>query len=167
MKKQSKIALFHIGTLDNLNNETLCLGEAVTKFPPGVTKKPKSNYTHCTDVSQYKKVNYTSSIKKRCWPTIDKRNTTKTERRCINVTYDDCDLHLYTNCSLHMFPEEFNGTELVTLNFTKIECRQLIRNETHFKLVPHCHNVTRQNCVTKWDIKNGVKVCLSLFPQKQ
>ena len=37
-------------------------------------------------------------------------------------------------------------------------CDEGTRNEIHIKRVPRCKNVTKQNCVTKWEVDEQVGV---------
>ena len=58
-----------------------------------------------------------------------------------------------------MFREDFNGSDIETKEFPVKECRKEPITKPHIKQVPECHNETRHNCVTKWDIlPNGEKV---------
>ena len=57
-----------------------------------------------------------------------------------------------------MFPEVFNATKYVNRDFIKTTCKNVTVPVYHKKKVPECKNVTKENCVTRWEIINGVKV---------
>ena len=43
--------------------------------------------------------------------------------------------------------------------YRKVECKHGFGNQVHVKMMPECKNVTKQNCVTKWETDaNGKQV---------
>ena len=57
-----------------------------------------------------------------------------------------------------MVPKQYKSQESGYDYFQSKECKPIQMNVTHTKTKIACHNVTKQNCVTKWKIENGEKV---------
>ena len=54
---------------------------------------------------------------------------------------------------------KYRGSEDVQNKYTEWKCIDSTRVELHEKLMPNCTEVTKQNCITKWEyLKNGTKV---------
>ena len=82
------------------------------------------------------------------------------ETRCDNVTDTICRIQSFVDCTQTTKSVQFQTTEIVTNGqYVPYECVEKTRLQPHKKLVPVCQNVTRQDCVTKWEIgPNGQKV---------
>ena len=53
----------------------------------------------------------------------------------------------------------YKGLEFFDNKFLEKDCVEDIKIEMHKKKKYECHNVTKQNCVTKWEVlPNGEKV---------
>lgn len=57
-----------------------------------------------------------------------------------------------------MVPKKYKSQESGYDYFQSKKCNPIQMNVTHTKTKIACHNVTKQNCVTKWKIENGEKV---------
>ena len=67
----------------------------------------------------------------------------------------------YTECSMGMVPQQLNRTKLAPKLFVEKSCETGTKTVPHVKMVPHCKNVTKQNCVTNWETdKYGKQVAL-------
>jgi len=45
----------------------------------------------------------------------------------------------------------YNNTGIQRKEFYKKVCNESTTTQNHLKMLPECHNVTKQNCVTKWE----------------
>ena len=60
--------------------------------------------------------------------------------------------------------EKYNMTMFVPKNYTEKYCNYTEIEIEHTKKKPHCHNVTKLNCVTVWEIDSqGNKVGVSIW----
>ena len=64
----------------------------------------------------------------------------------------------FTECSMGMVPQYLNRTQLAPKKFVEKTCEQGTRTVPHVKMVPHCKNVTKQNCVTKWEMDDQARM---------
>ena len=62
-----------------------------------------------------------------------------------------CSVQPYTECSMGMVPQQLNRTKLAPKLFVEKSCETGTKTVPHVKMVPHCKNVTKQNCVTNWE----------------
>ena len=47
--------------------------------------------------------------------------------------------------------ETYKGNEVVQKTFEKKLCQEAMDVVQHTKMMPECRNVTKQNCITKWE----------------
>ena len=47
--------------------------------------------------------------------------------------------------------ETYRGNEVVQKTFEKKLCQEAMDVVQHTKMMPECKNVTKQNCITKWE----------------
>merc|ERR1711944_44697 len=47
--------------------------------------------------------------------------------------------------------ETYRGNEVVQKTFEKKLCQEAMDVVQHTKMMPECRNVTKQNCITKWE----------------
>lgn len=115
---------------------------------------------HCKDVSVWGEVQYKPAVCRVCGTETELKCNTRSERVCEQVPMSECRLVGYTECKMEEETVTYSETEVVTDGvFTKKECRTELRPEIHIKLEPRCRNVTRQDCVTKWELNSqGRKV---------
>ena len=79
---------------------------------------------------------------------------------CAQVPTMVCTLVPYTDCKQTSTTVKYNVTT-VTLDksYVPFKCVNETRVELETKIVPKCVNVTRQDCVTKWELNSrGEKV---------
>merc|ERR1712168_454562 len=108
---------------------------------------PHSNDLHCVDVSTYEMV---------MW---DEVPTKKSKNLCEDVTTLECKVIGYTKCEMEMVPLPYKGNKMVRKIFEQQVCTEELIMEKHKKKRPKCEEVTKQNCVTKWEIlPTGEKV---------
>ena len=54
--------------------------------------------------------------------------------------------------------------EMVPLVYKKKECTEGMDTVQHTKMMPECRNVTKQNCITKWEEdENGNQVSVTSY----
>ena len=78
---------------------------------------------------------------------------------CADVTEIQCDILPYTECEMGMQGTPYKLCVPVQKNFTEKGCKEIPEVRHHQKMMPECRNVTKQNCVTKWETdENGKQV---------
>ena len=78
---------------------------------------------------------------------------------CKTVPSLRCDLEGYVKCEMGMVPLQYNVTVMTEKNYTTKVCEPTIKTVKHIKKMPECKNVTKHNCVTKWEVlPSGEKV---------
>ena len=70
---------------------------------------------------------------------------------CDDVTEIQCEIQPYTECQMTMEVETYKGNEVVQKTFEKKLCQEAMDVVQHTKMMPECRNVTKQNCITKWE----------------
>ena len=86
-----------------------------------------------------------------CDTTFVKKCEPREEKVCADVVETRCELVPYTECIMGMVTQKRDRTKLVPKLFTEHKCEQGTKKVPHVKMVPHCKNVTKQNCVTNWE----------------
>jgi len=114
---------------------------------------------HCVDVSTYKPVEFNDVTVKVCDSTIAKQCETKIDQTCLEVTEMNCDVQAYTDCKMTMEEVPFKSYDMVKGTYITKKCTESSEVIQHTKSAPECKDVTRQNCITKWEIdEEGNKV---------
>ena len=109
------------------------------------------NKQFCVDVSAYEDVVWVEEEAEECHTNFVKKCEDKSEEVCADVTETRCEVIPYTECSMGLETQQFNETKLEPKIFTEKTCTQGKKTVAHEKLLPACHNVTKQNCVTLWE----------------
>jgi hypothetical protein len=63
----------------------------------------------------------------------------------------------YKECKQGVEPQQYNETKLNQKKFIEKSCTVAKKTIPHKKLVPRCTNITKQNCVTIWEIDQSGK----------
>ena len=75
------------------------------------------------------------------------------------MTEIQCEIVPYTECEMRMDVTPYKSFEMVPKKFKKKTCKEGTDIIQHTKMMPECKNVTKQNCVTKWETDaNGNQV---------
>jgi len=121
--------------------------------PPPSHDKPVDlhNKEFCVDVSAYQPVQWVELEDEECDTVFVKRCGERKENVCADVVETRCEVIPYTECSMGMVPQPLNRTKLAPKLFVEKTCEQGTKTVPHVKMVPHCKNVTKQNCVTNWE----------------
>ena len=70
-----------------------------------------------------------------------------------------CDVVPYTECQMSMESVPYKSFEVVQKLVKKKVCTAGMDIVKHTKMMPECRNVTKQNCITKWETdENGKQV---------
>ena len=71
-----------------------------------------------------------------------------------------CNIVPYTECNMVMEPTPYKSFKMVEKPYDRKECKPgPLKTVKHNKYFPECKNVTKQNCVTKWETdENGKQV---------
>lgn len=114
---------------------------------------------HCVDVSTYGPVAFKNVTVQVCDSTFPKTCEDKTDQVCLEVTEMNCDVEAYTDCTMSMEEVPYKSYDMVMGTYNSKTCTESTEIVQHTKTAPDCRNVTRQNCITKWEIdSNGKKV---------
>jgi len=117
------------------------------------------NGEFCVDVSTYGAVTFEATPREKCDTTFQKQCETKTEQVCDEVTEMQCEIVPYTECQMEMEVTPYKSYEMVPQIFKKKVCKEGMDVVQHTKMMPECRNVTKQNCITKWETdENGNQV---------
>merc|ERR1712080_802564 len=114
---------------------------------------------HCTDISFYDVVHYTTSTKTCCETNLNQVCTLKTESVCLDVLELKCDVVAFTDCKQEAKTHQGTTCAVDIKDYPYQECREVKTSTKHTKQVPDCKKVTKNNCVTDWEINDqGDKV---------
>ena len=88
---------------------------------------------------------------------------------CGDVTEIQCDIVPYTECEMRMQSTPYQSFKEIPQKYRIHDCNLTTNFTYHHKMVPECKNITRQNCVTKWETdENGQQVAAtSIYLHKQ
>lgn len=67
------------------------------------------------------------------------------------MTEIQCEIVPYTECQMTMEATPYKSYEMVPKTYTKKVCSEGMDTVQHTKMMPECRNVTKQNCITKWE----------------
>ena len=114
---------------------------------------------HCSDVSFYDHIKYDREEAECCAAGNKLKCEDKEEEVCVDITEMVCDVNAYADCKVVEEPAQGAGCEGGYKNFDMRDCAESEEREAHIKEVPVCKNVTKNNCVTDWEVDdNGNKV---------
>jgi len=120
---------------------------------------PHSNDLHCVDVSTYEDVVYDKVPREKCSAEFPKVTTNKVENICKEITTLQCSVLGYTKCDMTMESIPYKGFKMEEKNLPIKKCTEKMKTELHKKKKSECKDVTKQNCVTKWEVlPSGEKV---------
>ena len=84
---------------------------------------------------------------------------------CDEVTEIECEVVPYTECQMIMENTPYRSYKMVDKEYNKKTCTEGMKTVQHTKMMPECKNVTKQNCVTKWETdENGNQVSPLVIP---
>ena len=118
-----------------------------------------SVHDNCVDVSRYEELHFvpsedvcTSSIKATCIP--------RSQKVCVSVPKTSCTFSAGVDCTHVPTTQSYRCDRTEEKNFTPKKCvPNGFKTITEVKRVPHCHNVTKDVCDSKWIIDaSGNKV---------
>lgn len=112
----------------------------------------------CTDISSYGPLYYTDLEEKCCTTSYMPVCQQKSKRFCMDVTNMVCKPFATPNCNVETEVRKGTRARITTETVDIQECKEITVNIPHIKKVPVCKNVTKQNCVTNWEVVNGQKV---------
>ena len=90
---------------------------------------------------------------------ILKSHSLTAKKVCDDVTEMVCEIVPYTECEMLMESVPYKSFEVVQKLSKKKVCTAGMDIVKHTKMMPECRNVTKQNCITKWETdENGKQV---------
>lgn len=107
----------------------------------------------CVDISRYGHVAVNVTWKE-VYDTCDVRQvcTLRNEEVCGDVTDLKCDIVAYTECKTTEVEEKCTKPAEEIRWADQWWCEESHEFINHTKTMPQCHNVTKQNCVSKWEM---------------
>ena len=74
----------------------------------------------------------------------------------MEVTEIQCEIVPYTECAMTMESAPYKSHEMVPKTIKKKVCSEGMDVVQHTKMMPECRNVTKQNCISKFETdENG------------
>ena len=70
---------------------------------------------------------------------------------CDEVTEIQCDVVPYTECAMEMEETPYKSYDMEQQIYRRKSCTEGMDVVQHTKMMPECRNVTKQNCITKWE----------------
>jgi len=113
----------------------------------------------CTDVSFWDVVQYRTED--RCCDEVKTENScvSKTEELCEEVTEMKCEATAWVECKPSDSGAKSSSCKAKYKEFPQKKCKTVTVNVPHKKKVPECKQVTKDNCITDWEVdENGNKV---------
>jgi len=105
----------------------------------------------CVDVSTFGDVVFEPTSREKCDTTFSKQCETKNEQVCDEVTEIQCEIVPYTECAMNMEEATYKSHEMVPKTIKKKVCSEGMDVVQHTKMMPECRNVTKQNCISKFE----------------
>jgi len=113
----------------------------------------------CVDVSTYGDIVFEPTSREKCDTQFQKKCETRNEQVCMEVTEIQCEIVPYTECSMTMESTTYKSHEMVPKTIKKKVCSEGMDIVQHTKMMPECRNVTKQNCISRFDTdENGDQV---------
>lgn len=114
----------------------------------------------CSDVSYYDVISYSRSRAKCCQSdSAQVQCQPREEEVCIDVTEMLCEVTGYPECEIGVWPIQTKKCSPSIKNYPFKDCSDVEFKQAHTKQVPVCKDVTKNNCVSDWEIDaNGNKV---------
>merc|ERR1712112_333836 len=106
----------------------------------------------CTDISFYDVIQYTTKPKKCCDPSLRQVCAPKSETICEDVLELKCDVVAWVDCKTE--PKTHPGTTCAVdiKDYEFMDCKEVKTSTKHTKPVADCKNITKNNCVTDWEV---------------
>ena len=116
---------------------------------------------NCVDISKYGPLEFNDTTAEMCCYKMTTICTPRTEEICVDVPSFKCEVVGYTECDNAPTVTTVRDDEIGHEQFYGQECVESKRKEviSEVKKMPVCHNVTKQQCDTKWVVTpEGEKV---------
>jgi len=113
----------------------------------------------CTDISFYDVIKYTTKPKKCCDTSLREVCIPKTDTICEDVLELKCDVAAWVECKSEPKTHPGKTCSVDIKDFPFQDCREVKTSTKHTKPVAECKNITKNNCVTDWEVDaQGKKV---------
>jgi len=114
---------------------------------------------HCTDISFFDYISYTSTPKQCCDTSLQQVCERKSENVCTDVLELKCEVLGWADCKVTAASSQGKKCVIEYKDYDYKDCKQVETVTKHTKKVPDCKKVTKNNCVTDWEVdENGNKV---------
>jgi len=106
----------------------------------------------CTDISFYDVIKYITKPKKCCDTSLRQVCAPKSETICEDVLELKCDVVAWVECKTE--PKTHPGTtcSVDIKDYEFMDCKEVKTSTKHTKPVADCKNITKNNCVTDWEV---------------
>merc|ERR1719233_2075669 len=86
-------------------------------------------------------------------------NSQRSQQTKKKISTLQCSVLGYTKCDMTMESIPYKGFKMEEKNLPIKKCTEKMKTELHKKKKSECRDVTKQNCVTKWEVlPSGEKV---------
>merc|ERR1712112_338627 len=114
---------------------------------------------YCTDVSYFDAVQYTTTTRQCCETVLKQVCTGKSENVCKDVLDLKCEVTAWADCKSTTTSNPGKKCSVEFKDYELKDCKEVKTSTLHSKQVPDCKKVTKNNCVTDWEVdSNGNKV---------
>merc|ERR1712112_430059 len=114
---------------------------------------------YCTDVSYFSSVQYTTTTKRCCETELKQVCTGKSDTVCKDVLELQCEVTGWADCKSTTTSNPGKKCNVEYKDYALKDCKEVKTSTLHTKQVPDCKEVTKNNCVTDWEVdSNGNKV---------
>ena len=108
---------------------------------------------NCVDVSRYGEVQYNQTQTQACTYQCDRVCEQKQKQICVNIPKTVCRLDAGVDCSLEETDDTLRCDKTEERTFVSKKCVDAgTKPLTETKKMPHCENVTKEQCDEKWVI---------------
>jgi len=128
-------------------------GTAVDHLEPShINLAPNAVDDKCPDISFYDVIKYTTKPKRCCDTSLRQVCTSKSDLICEDVLELKCDVVAWVDCK--SVPKTYPGTtcSVDIKDYEFKDCKEVETSTKHTKPVADCKNITKNNCVTDWEV---------------
>jgi len=107
---------------------------------------------HCSDISFYDVVKYTTTPKQCCDTSLRQVCRPKSDNICEDVLELKCDVIAWAECKSSPKTHPGKTCAVDIKEYPYQDCKEVKTKTKHTKQVPDCKKVEKNNCVTDWEV---------------
>ena len=128
------------------------LGLKKPVYGPDDLKTPSHGPDKCADVSRFK-LTYETTTDQICSFKVVRECTPRSEQVCVEIPKTECSMVAGYTCDSYEREEYVRCDTTEKKTFTPKKCwKDGVKILTEIKKAPHCEQVTKQQCDSKWEI---------------